>query len=45
VHDEAELAQAVQTRQPLTFDLDTYRVLVKRLLAPGAAKHGFMRLA
>jgi DNA polymerase-3 subunit epsilon len=45
VHDEAELAQAVQTRTALAFDLDTYRVLVKRLLAPGAENHGFIRLA
>ena len=45
VHDEAELAQAVQTRTALAFDLDTYRVLVKRLLVPGAENHGFIRLA
>ena len=43
VHDEAELAQALQTRSPLAFDLDTYRVLLKRLLAPGAAMHGLIR--
>lgn len=35
VHDDAELEQALQTRTPLAFDLDTYRVLLKRLLAPG----------
>jgi hypothetical protein len=45
VHDEAELAQAVQTRTALAFDLDTYRVLMKRLLASGAENHGSIRLA
>ena len=43
VHDEAELEQALQTRAPLAFDLDTYRVLLKRLLAPVAAMHGLLR--
>jgi DNA polymerase-3 subunit epsilon len=43
VHDDAELAQALQRRLPLAFDLDTYRVLVKRLLAPGAAMQGLIR--
>ncbi len=44
VHDEAELEQALQTHSPLAFDLDSYRVLVKRLLAPGAAMRGLIRL-
>ena len=38
VHDEAELEQALVTRTPLAFDLDSYRLLLKRLLAPGAAR-------
>ncbi len=36
VHDEAELAEALASRSSLAFDLDTYRLLVKRL-APSAA--------
>ena len=44
VHDEVELEQALQTRQALAFDLDSYRMRVKRLLAPGAAVHGLIRL-
>ena len=35
VQDEAELAEAMQSRSNLAFDLDTYRLLVKRL-APSA---------
>ena len=31
VHDEAELAQALDSRQALAFDLDTYRLLLKHL--------------
>jgi len=34
VHDEADLEDALQTRQRLAFDLDTYRLLVQRLAAP-----------
>ncbi len=34
VHDEADLADALQTRQRLAFDLDTYRLLVQRLATP-----------
>ena len=34
VHDESDLADAVQTRHALAFDLDTYRLLVKRLAHP-----------
>lgn len=45
VHDDDELALALQTRQALAFDLDTYRVLVKRLLAPGAAMQGLIRFS
>jgi DNA polymerase-3 subunit epsilon len=33
VHDEAELAEALHTRKALAFDVDTYRLLVKRLAA------------
>jgi DNA polymerase III subunit epsilon len=33
VHDEAELAECAQTRKALAFDVDTYRLLVKRLAA------------
>ena len=42
VHDEAELEQALQTSRALAFDLDSYRMLVKRLLAPGAATSGLI---
>jgi len=38
VHDETELAEAAQTRTVLAFDLDTYRLLVKCLLAPGVER-------
>jgi DNA polymerase-3 subunit epsilon len=31
VHDEAELAECAHTRKALAFDVDTYRLLVKRL--------------
>ena len=34
VHDEAELAECAHTRKALAFDVDTYRLLVKRLAAP-----------
>ncbi len=34
VHDEAELEQALTSSGTLAFDLDTYRLLVKRLLLP-----------
>jgi DNA polymerase-3 subunit epsilon len=30
-HNDADLEEAVQTRKLLAFDLDTYRLLVKRL--------------
>jgi DNA polymerase-3 subunit epsilon len=36
VHNESELEDAVSSRHPMAFDLDTYRLLVKRLgVAPG----------
>jgi len=35
VHDDEELAQALQTRQALAFDVDTYRLLLKRLSGKG----------
>lgn len=34
VHDEAELQALASERRPIAFDLDTYRLLVKRLSAP-----------
>jgi DNA polymerase-3 subunit epsilon len=34
VHNESELEDATSSRQPLAFDLDTYRLLLKRLAAP-----------
>jgi DNA polymerase-3 subunit epsilon len=34
VHDPSELADTLQSRQTLAFDLDTYRLLVKRLAHP-----------
>lgn len=34
-HDEEGLQDAVSARQPLAFDLDTYRLLVKRLTGAG----------
>ncbi len=42
VHNDGDLADAGQTRQALAFDLDTYRLLVKRLGKPlGADKSLF----
>ena len=42
VHNDEDLAEAAHTRQPLAFDLDTYRLLVKRLGKPlGADKSLF----
>ena len=35
VQNESDLADVVHSRSPLAFDLDSYRLLVKRLLAPG----------
>ena len=35
VHDEAELEEALSVRCDLAFDLDTYRLLIKRLGLPG----------
>lgn len=35
VQNESDLADVVQSRRFLAFDLDSYRLLVKRLLAPG----------
>jgi DNA polymerase III subunit epsilon len=34
VHDETDLEEAVLSHDPLAFDLDTYRLLVKHLAAP-----------
>ena len=39
VRDESELHDALQARTPLAFDLDSYRLLVKRLLGPAAPQH------
>jgi hypothetical protein len=35
VHDDEELHAALQTRQALAFDVDTYRLLLKRLSGKG----------
>jgi DNA polymerase-3 subunit epsilon len=43
VHNESELADAASSRQALAFDLDTYRLLVKRLSQPlGTDRHVFL---
>ena len=39
VRDESELHEALQARTSLAFDLDSYRLLVKRLLGPAAPQH------
>ncbi len=44
VHDEADLSQVLESRNALAFDLDTYRVLVKRLLGPARAPAELIRL-
>lgn len=36
-HDDAELEEALTSSCTLAFDLDTYRLLVKRLMLPGKA--------
>ena len=38
VHDDAELAEAMDSRSTLAFDLDTYRLLLKHIAAPGKGK-------
>jgi len=38
VHDDAELAEALASRSTLAFDLDTYRLLLKHIAAPGKGK-------
>lgn len=45
VHDEAELEQALSSSATLAFDLDTYRLLVKRLLLPGKMGPELIRFA
>ena len=45
VHDEAELHEALQTRDKLVFDLDTYRLLLKRLMASGKVDRELIRFA
>jgi DNA polymerase-3 subunit epsilon len=37
VHDDGELEEALSVRRALAFDLDTYRLLIKRLASPGSA--------
>lgn len=37
VHDDTELEDALSTRRVLAFDLDTYRLLIKRFALAGAA--------
>lgn len=44
VHDEDALHDAVASRQPLAFDLDTYRLLLKRLTGPGLRSREVMAL-
>ena len=43
VHDEAELHDALQARDKLAFDLDTYRLLLKRLMASGKVDRELIR--
>ncbi|ABD70289.1 DNA polymerase III, epsilon subunit [Rhodoferax ferrireducens T118] len=38
VHDETELTDALGSRSTLAFDLDTYRLLLKHIAAPGKGK-------
>lgn len=38
VHDAAELAETLGSSRTLVFDLDTYRLLLKRITAPGKGK-------
>jgi DNA polymerase-3 subunit epsilon len=44
VHAENELDELGSIRQPLAFDLDTYRILVKRLALPLARDKSIFRL-
>ena len=44
VHDEAELETALQSRQTLAFDLDSYRLLLKHLSPSGKRKTDLIRL-
>ncbi len=44
VHDEAELEAALESRQTLAFDLDSYRLLLKHLLLPATRKAELIRL-
>ncbi len=44
VHDDEELQSAATVKQALAFDLDTYRLLVKRLAAPLGADKSLFRL-
>ena len=45
VHDEAELAEALSSRRPLAFDLDTYRLLLKHLPSPGKSSPALIHFA
>ena len=45
VHNEAELEAALQSRQTLAFDLDSYRLLLKHLLPSGKRQAGLFLLA
>jgi DNA polymerase-3 subunit epsilon len=45
VHDEAELEAALQSRQTLAFDLDSYRLLLKQLLPTGKRKSALLLLS
>ena len=44
MHDEANLDDVLHTRQTLAFDLDTYRLLVKRLTPPWGPDHAIFHL-
>ena len=43
-HDDEGLQEAVSARQPLAFDLDTYRLLVKRLTGAGLRSREVIQL-
>ena len=45
VQDEAELQEALERREILAFDLDTYRLLLKRLVASGKVDRELIRFS
>jgi DNA polymerase III subunit epsilon len=44
VRDDAELEQALSTRDSLAFDLDTYRLLIKYIAKPSLSRAGSLQL-